>query len=107
MEFEGCQENRQNTNNITGVSTEAKTDKAMLSLFFLLCYHVIKNMKIEKLVERQRFENKNKTWKLSFCRGHYPLMNYGQLADGPTCRRIKLSRDVGKLVLNPIQLIRS
>ena len=34
VEFEGCQENRQNTNNITGVSTAAKTDKAMLSLFF-------------------------------------------------------------------------
>ena len=35
------------------------------------------------------------------------LMNYGQLADGPTRRRIKSSRDVGELVLNPIQLIRS
>ena len=34
-------------------------------------------------------------------------MNYGQLADGPTRRRIKSSRDVGELVLNPIQLIRS
>ena len=33
--------------------------------------------------------------------------NYGQLADGPTRRRIKSSRDVGELVLNPIQLIRS
>ena len=32
--------------------------------------------------------------------------NYGQLADGPTCRRIKSSRDVGELVVNPIQLIR-
>ena len=30
-----------------------------------------------------------------------------QLADGPTRRRIKSSRDVGELVLNPIQLIRS
>ena len=33
--------------------------------------------------------------------------NYGQLADGPTRRRIKSSRDVGELVLNPMQLIRS
>ena len=33
--------------------------------------------------------------------------NYGQLADGPTRRRIKSSRDVGELVVNPIQLIRS
>ena len=43
--------------------------------------------------------------------------NYDQLADGPTRRwtnsptptrrRIKSSRDVGELVLNPIQLIRS
>ena len=30
-----------------------------------------------------------------------------QLADGPTRRRIKSSRDVGELVVNPIQLIRS
>ena len=30
-----------------------------------------------------------------------------QLADGPTRRRIKSSRHVGELVLNPIQLIRS
>ena len=29
---------------------------------------------------------------------------YGQLADGPTRRRIKSSRDVGELVVNPIQL---
>ena len=29
-------------------------------------------------------------------------MNYGQLADGPTRRRIKSSRDVGELVVNPI-----
>ena len=35
-----------------------------------------------------------------------PLV-YGQLADGPTRRRIKSSRDVGELVVNPIQLIRS
>ena len=27
--------------------------------------------------------------------------NYGQLADGPTRRRIKSSRDVGELVVNP------
>ena len=33
--------------------------------------------------------------------------NYGQLADGPTRRHIKSSRDVGELVVNPIQLIRS
>ena len=33
--------------------------------------------------------------------------NYGQLADGPTRRRIKSSRDNGKLVVNPIQLNRS
>ena len=33
--------------------------------------------------------------------------NNGQLADGPTRRRIKSSRDVGELVVNPIQLIRS
>ena len=32
--------------------------------------------------------------------------NYSQLADGPTRRRIKLSRDVAELVLNPIQIIR-
>ena len=30
-----------------------------------------------------------------------------QLADGPTRRRIKLSKDAGELVVNPIQLIRS
>ena len=35
------------------------------------------------------------------------MRNYGQLADGPTRRRIKSSRDVGELVVNPIQLIRS
>ena len=30
-----------------------------------------------------------------------------QLADGPTRRRIKSSRDVGELVVNPTQIIRS
>ena len=30
-----------------------------------------------------------------------------QFADGPTRRRIKSSRDVGELVINPIQLMRS
>ena len=30
-----------------------------------------------------------------------------QLADGPTRRRIKSSRNIGELVVNPIQLIRS
>ena len=35
------------------------------------------------------------------------MMNYGQLADGPTRQRIKSSRDIGELVVNPIQLNRS
>ena len=33
------------------------------------------------------------------------MMNYGQIADGPTRRRIKSIRDVGELVVNPIQLV--
>ena len=36
-----------------------------------------------------------------------PFSVSSQLADGPTRRRIKSSRDVGELVVNPIQLIRS
>ena len=41
------------------------------------------------------------------CNYRIVVGNYSQLADGPTRRRIKSSRDVGELVLNPIQLIRS
>ena len=41
------------------------------------------------------------------CNYRIVVGNYGQLADGPTRRRIKSSRDVGELVVNPIQLIRS
>ena len=37
----------------------------------------------------------------------YDKRNYGQVADGSTCQRIKLSRNVGELVFNPVQLIRS
>ena len=51
---------------------------------------------------------------VTFLSDHRPLIilpydgvNYGQLTDGPTRRRIKSSRDVGELVVNPIQLIRS
>ena len=32
--------------------------------------------------------------------------NYGQVADSSTRQRVKSSRDVGKLVFNPVQLIR-
>ena len=38
---------------------------------------------------------------------HLYEMVTSQLADGPTRQRIKSSRDVGELVVNPIQLIRS
>ena len=33
--------------------------------------------------------------------------NYGQVADDSTRQRIKSSKDVGELVFNPVQLIRS
>ena len=37
----------------------------------------------------------------------YDKRNYCQVADSSTCQRIKSSRNVGELVFNPVQLIRS
>ena len=57
----------------------------------------------EELVSEQSMENDD----VKKTQSKTERRNYGQLADGPTRRRIKSRRDVGELVLNPIQLIRS
>ena len=57
----------------------------------------------EELVSEQSMENDD----VKKTQSKTERRNYGQLADGRTRRRIKSRRDVGELVLNPIQLIRS
>ena len=57
----------------------------------------------EELVSEQSMENDD----VKKTQSKTERRNYGQLADGRTRRRIKSRRDVGELVLNLIQLIRS
>ena len=57
----------------------------------------------EELVSEQSMENDD----VKKTQSKTERRNHGQLADGRTRRRIKSRRDVGELVLNLIQLIRS